>query len=35
MVPVLRNAESMSLAEIEAGIRNYASQAREGTMSPG
>jgi len=33
MVPVLRNAESMNLAEIEAGIRNYATQAREGTMS--
>ena len=33
MVPVLRNAESMTLAEIEAGIRQYAVQAREGTMS--
>jgi 2-oxoglutarate dehydrogenase E2 component (dihydrolipoamide succinyltransferase) len=33
MVPVLRNAESMSLAEIEAGIRQYAVQAREGTMN--
>ncbi len=32
MVPVLRNAESMSLAGIEAGIRNYATQAREGTI---
>lgn len=33
MVPVLRNAESMSLAQIEAGIRQYAEQAREGTIS--
>ena len=32
MVPVLRNAESMSLAQIEAGIREYATQAREGTI---
>ncbi len=33
MVPILRNAESMSLAEIEAGIREYAVQAREGTLN--
>lgn len=32
MVPVLRNAESMSLAQIESGIRQYAEQAREGTI---
>ena len=33
MVPVLRNAENMSLADIEHGIRDYASKAREGTIS--
>ena len=33
MVPVLRSAEHMSLAEIEAGIREYATQARDGTIS--
>jgi len=33
MVPVLRNAESLTLAQIEAGIRQYAEQAREGTIS--
>ena len=32
MVPVLRNAESMSLADIERGIREYAEQAREGSI---
>jgi 2-oxoglutarate dehydrogenase E2 component (dihydrolipoamide succinyltransferase) len=33
MVPVLRNAESMSLAEIEEGIREYAAKARDGSMT--
>ena len=33
MVPVLRNAESMSLAQIEAAIRQYAVAAREGTIN--
>ncbi|KAA9133301.1 2-oxoglutarate dehydrogenase complex dihydrolipoyllysine-residue succinyltransferase [Marinihelvus fidelis] len=33
MVPVLRNAERMSLAQIESGIREYAVAAREGTIS--
>jgi 2-oxoglutarate dehydrogenase E2 component (dihydrolipoamide succinyltransferase) len=33
MVPVLRDAGSMSLAEIESGIREYASKAREGSIS--
>ena len=33
MVPVLRNAEKMSLAEIEAGIKNLAVKARDGKLS--
>jgi 2-oxoglutarate dehydrogenase E2 component (dihydrolipoamide succinyltransferase) len=33
MVPVLRNAEHMSLAQIEDGIRGYAEQARDGSIS--
>lgn len=33
MVPVLRNAETMSLAEIEAGIKNLALKARDGKLS--
>ena len=32
MVPVLRNAESMTLAQIEAAIRGYAEKARDGSM---
>jgi 2-oxoglutarate dehydrogenase E2 component (dihydrolipoamide succinyltransferase) len=33
MVPVLRNAETMSLAEIEAGIKALATKARDGKLS--
>ncbi|MEX1131961.1 MAG: 2-oxoglutarate dehydrogenase complex dihydrolipoyllysine-residue succinyltransferase [Flavobacteriales bacterium] len=33
MVPVLRNAERMSLAEIEAGIKVLAVKARDGKLS--
>ena len=33
MVPVLRNAEKMSLAEIEAGIKALAVKARDGKLS--
>ena len=33
MVPVLKNAEQMSLAQIEMQISEYASQARKGTIS--
>ena len=33
MVPVLRNAESMSLAEIEMNIKALATKAREGKLS--
>jgi 2-oxoglutarate dehydrogenase E2 component (dihydrolipoamide succinyltransferase) len=33
MVPVLRNAGHMTLAEIEAGIRDYAVKAREGSIT--
>jgi len=33
VVPVLRNAEAMSLAAIENGINAYAAQAREGKIS--
>jgi 2-oxoglutarate dehydrogenase E2 component (dihydrolipoamide succinyltransferase) len=33
MVPVLRNAELMSLAEIEAGIKELAIKARDGKLS--
>jgi 2-oxoglutarate dehydrogenase E2 component (dihydrolipoamide succinyltransferase) len=33
MVPVLRNAELMSLAEIEAGIKDLAVKARDGKLT--
>lgn len=33
IVPVLRNAHRLSLAEIEAGIADYANQARQGTIA--
>lgn len=33
MVPVLRNAEMMSLAQIEAGIKELATKARDGKLS--
>lgn len=33
MVPVLRNAETMSLADIEGGIKNLAIKARDGKLS--
>lgn len=33
MVPVLRNAETMSLAEIERGIKDLATKARDGKLS--
>lgn len=33
MVPVLRNAEQMSLAEIEAGIKTLALKARDGKLT--
>jgi len=33
MVPVLRNAEQMSLAEIEGGIKTLAIKARDGKLS--
>ena len=33
VVPILRNAEYMSLAQIEAGIADYAQQARDGKLS--
>ena len=33
MVPVLRNAERMSLAEIESGIKTLALKARDGKLS--
>src|ERR1035437_3359019 len=33
MVPVLRNAELMSLAQIEAGIKNLAIKARDGKLT--
>ena len=33
MVPVLKNAEQMSLAQIEMQISEYATQARKGTIS--
>ena len=33
MVPVLRNAEHMNLAEIESTIRAYAAQARDGSIA--
>ncbi len=33
VVPVLRNTENQSLAEIEAGIRDYATKARDGKLA--
>lgn len=33
MVPVIRNAESLSVAEIELAIRHYAIKARDGKIS--
>lgn len=33
VVPVLRNTENMSLADIEAGIRDYALKARENKLT--
>jgi 2-oxoglutarate dehydrogenase E2 component (dihydrolipoamide succinyltransferase) len=33
MVPILRNAEQMSLAEIEQNIKNLATKARDGKLS--
>ncbi len=33
MVPVLRNAEAMSFAEIEKGVGAYATRAREGSIT--
>jgi len=33
MVPVLRNAENMSLADIELAIAHYAQKARDGSIS--
>jgi 2-oxoglutarate dehydrogenase E2 component (dihydrolipoamide succinyltransferase) len=33
VVPVLRNAEEMSFADIELAIRNFAARAREGKLS--
>ncbi|MFK8029947.1 MAG: 2-oxoglutarate dehydrogenase complex dihydrolipoyllysine-residue succinyltransferase [Gammaproteobacteria bacterium] len=33
MVPVLRNAENMTLADVEQGIRGFASRAREGKIT--
>jgi len=33
MVPILRNAEAMGLAEIETAIRQFAAQAREGKIA--
>ena len=33
MVPVIRNAESLSVAEIELAIRHYALKARDGKIS--
>jgi len=32
MVPILRNAENMTLAEIEQGIEHFASAARDGSI---
>jgi 2-oxoglutarate dehydrogenase E2 component (dihydrolipoamide succinyltransferase) len=32
MVPILRNAEAMSLAEIESAIMDYATRARDGKI---
>jgi 2-oxoglutarate dehydrogenase E2 component (dihydrolipoamide succinyltransferase) len=33
MVPVLRNAESLGFAEIEAAVSNYAKKARDGSIT--
>ncbi len=33
VVPVLRNAENLSLADIEAGIRDYAAKARDNKLT--
>jgi len=33
MVPILRNAEHMTLAEAELGIREFANRAREGSIT--
>ena len=33
MVPILRNAEHMNLADTEAGIREFASKARDGSIT--
>ncbi len=33
MVPILRNAELMTLAEAELGIREFANRAREGSIT--
>jgi 2-oxoglutarate dehydrogenase E2 component (dihydrolipoamide succinyltransferase) len=33
VVPVLRNAENMSIASVESGISEYASKAREGKLT--
>jgi 2-oxoglutarate dehydrogenase E2 component (dihydrolipoamide succinyltransferase) len=33
MVPILRNAETMSLAQIETEIKNLATKARDGKLS--
>ncbi|MES1192418.1 MAG: 2-oxoglutarate dehydrogenase complex dihydrolipoyllysine-residue succinyltransferase [Steroidobacter sp.] len=33
MVPVIRNAENLSFAELEAAVGNYAKRAREGSIS--
>jgi 2-oxoglutarate dehydrogenase E2 component (dihydrolipoamide succinyltransferase) len=32
-VPILRNADQLTMAEIEANISDYATRAREGTLS--
>ena len=32
MVPVIRNAENLSMAELEAAVGNYAKKAREGSI---
>ena len=33
MVPILRNTEMMTMAEIEKNIRSYASKAQEGKLA--
>lgn len=33
MVPVIRNAENLSMAELEAGVAGYAKKAREGSIA--